>query len=282
MLYIVIPVFNRKKYTFNCLKSLQEQTYKDFKIVVVDDGSTDGTAEMLQNEFPQVIVLKGNGKLFWTAATNMGVKYVLEKGEKSDFILTLNNDLIVNSNYIEALLKTFSKHKPCLVGALSVNDKKTELIEFAGVKWNRYTAKRTVMFQNILYSELIQKHEIIYTDLLPGRGTLIPLEVFDKVGLYDQKYFPHYAADEDFSYQASKKGYNLIVATNCIVYSHSESTGLNYKIQKPSYKLLWNSFFSIKSPINLKTRFYWAMKNSPLKIIYFIIDLCRILISFHI
>jgi GT2 family glycosyltransferase len=69
MIYIVIPVFNRKHYTKDCLLSLSAQTYSVFKTIVVDDGSTDGTADMLKEEFPEVIVLKGTGNLFWTAAT---------------------------------------------------------------------------------------------------------------------------------------------------------------------------------------------------------------------
>jgi len=69
LVYTIIPVHNRKEFTRNCLRSLQRQTVSDrLRIIVVDDGSEDGTDEMLAAEFPEVIVLRGDGNLFWTAA----------------------------------------------------------------------------------------------------------------------------------------------------------------------------------------------------------------------
>ena len=102
MIYIIIPVHNRKEYTKNCLLSLRKQTEKNFKTVIIDDGSTDGTAEMLAKEFPEVHVIKGDGNLWWAAATNLGVKYALKND--ADFILTLNNDTIASENYLEKMV----------------------------------------------------------------------------------------------------------------------------------------------------------------------------------
>ena len=61
MIHIVIPVYNRRDITRNCLLSLREQTHTDFQVVVIDDGSTDGTSEMIQKEFPEVVLLMGDG-----------------------------------------------------------------------------------------------------------------------------------------------------------------------------------------------------------------------------
>ena len=74
MLYLVIPVFNRLPFTRTCLQALRQQTHTGFKIIVVDDGSTDGTALVLAREFPEVEVLIGSGNLFWTAAVNLGIR----------------------------------------------------------------------------------------------------------------------------------------------------------------------------------------------------------------
>jgi GT2 family glycosyltransferase len=78
MIYIVIPVFNRWQFTQPCLQSLREQTYRNFKVIVVDHGSTDGTSEYINKEFPEALVLLGNESMWWTAATNLGVKYAIE------------------------------------------------------------------------------------------------------------------------------------------------------------------------------------------------------------
>ena len=61
MLHIVIPVFNRLSFTLACLDSLREQTDQDFKVVIVDDGSTDGTAATLAKDYPEVKVLLAPG-----------------------------------------------------------------------------------------------------------------------------------------------------------------------------------------------------------------------------
>ncbi len=90
MIYIIIPVFNRKNFTRKCLISLRNQSLKNFKIIIIDDGSTDNTSEMLKNEFPEVHVIIGDGNFWWTRSINLGVKYVLEN--KGDYILLLNND----------------------------------------------------------------------------------------------------------------------------------------------------------------------------------------------
>ena len=77
-IYIIIPVHNRMEFTRQCLNSLTQQTYRKFKIIVVDDGSSDETRVMIQKEFSEVDLLHGDGNLWWTGATNFGVKHVLK------------------------------------------------------------------------------------------------------------------------------------------------------------------------------------------------------------
>lgn len=279
-IYIVIPVYNKIAYTRNCLNSLKGQTYSNFQTIVVDDGSKDGTAEAIASEFPEVKLLKGDGNLWWTGATNMGVEYALQSADEQDFILTLNNDLEVHEDYLEQLLKVYRQKKPCLVGSVSVNIHEPEKVEFLGVKWNKITAKsRPVIREKISYSQLKEQYDYLPTDLLPGRGTLIPVEAFHKIGLFDFKRFPQYVADYDFARRAYNAGYKLIVSTKAVVQSIVESSGLKYK-DKPSFKIFFQSLSSIKSPVWYKIRYYWAMRHSPIKFGYFLISMGRIIFSF--
>src|SRR5690606_10966036 len=102
MLHVIIPVYNRWAYTKRCLESLREQTFSEFTVVVVDDGSTDETARDLEALFPEVIRLQGDGNLFWTAAINMGIRYAVEKG--ADYVMTLNNDTIAQTQFLEQMM----------------------------------------------------------------------------------------------------------------------------------------------------------------------------------
>ena len=277
MLFVIIPVFNRWHFTRECLKSLELQEYKEFRIVVVDHGSTDETSHQLQVEFPDVIVLKGDESMWWTAATNLGIKYALK--ENCSHILCLNNDLTVDSNYIKTFNEFVTKFPRSLIGSVAIDKNNNEKIIFRGIKWNKWTAR----YQSFAKMEKIPtsylQPEFYYTDLLPGRGTLIPASAFNEVGLLDDVNFPHYGADEDFSLRCKKKGFTLLVSKKAIVHSVVEETGLNKIRNQGSFKYLSEIFSSIKSPLNLKRRWLWARIHSPFPIMYFFFDVVRIIAS---
>ena len=114
MIYIVIPVHNRKAYTLGCLADLTKQTLTEKRVIVVDDGSTDGTAELVARQFPDVIILTGNGSLWWAGAMNFGIRYVLDKltPDVDDFILALNDDIQVRPDYLASLLTAYQANLP--------------------------------------------------------------------------------------------------------------------------------------------------------------------------
>lgn len=285
-IYIIIAVFKRLEITRKCLESLQNQTFKNFTVILVDHCTTDDSYKsLIENEFPEVVLLKGDDSMWWTAATNFGINYVLNlKNTEESFILTLNNDLIAGDDYLEQLMITYNKYKPCLVGSVSVDFDDVNSVDFAGCHWNIYTTRMKDNFGKTgdIYKK-IEKLDFIESDLLPGRGMLIPMEVFAKIGLFDNDLFPHYASDFDFSHMARKAGYKLIISPKAIVRSMVKETGLRFdklSTAKPSLKFLYLTQTSIKSPLNIKTRFNWAKKHTILSPGYFLIDTTRILLSY--
>jgi GT2 family glycosyltransferase len=278
MIYIVIPVFNRWNYTSDCLQSLLRQTNKAFVTVVVDHGSTDDTSERISREFPEVVVIKGDSSMWWTAATNLGVRYALEK--RASYILTLNNDLVVPPEYIDCLYKAAVTHTRAIIGSISLNIVRPEKVMFAGVRWNPWNSKYKGVKEAVLpYTALKSGQDSIDTDLLPGRGTLVPSHVFEAIGLFDERRFPHYMADEDFSLRAVGAGYRLITVTDCAVLSHVEATGLNNGKRKKGIPYLMEAFTSIKSPSKLSTRWHWATRHGKIPVLYFVMDFGRVIIS---
>ncbi len=281
MIFIVIPVFNRKNFTRACILSLQCQQWKAFKIILVDHGSTDGTADMIVAEFPSVILLKGNESMWWTAATNLGVKKALEISKSdTDFVLTLNNDLEVNPEYLDELLNVYETNKSCIVGSTSIDINDKNKISFIGVFWNKYTAKyKQNGLAQMPYSMLVKNILFVQSDLLPGRGTLIPIYLFKKIGLFDEINFPHYAGDEDFSLRAKNEGLKLLVSTKAIVKSHINETGINVR-NSTSFKKFLISFTSIRSANNFKHRYKWAKRHAEFTFLYFVIDVLRLFGSY--
>ena len=280
-IFILIPVHNNLEYTKNCINSLFLQDYSNFKIVLIDDGSSDGTSDFVAKHYPSVKILNGDGTLWWTASINLGLNYALSVAATDDFILTLNNDLEVDSNYLSSLLEVYELYKPCLVGSTSVYIDNQDQIDFLGKKWNPYLAKTRMSINLNSYNELVKNFDVIETDLITGRGTLFPVAIAKQIGNYDDYHFPQYIADYDYGLRANKLGYKSIIASKAKVKSVVKNTGLNYKLRKVNYLEFLKSFFSIKSPIQLRARFYWAKLHSPIGILSFILDFLRIIVSFH-
>lgn len=283
MISVVIPVHNRREFTRQCLACLAAQTYQNVQVIVVDDGSTDGTGEMISREFPDVVVLRGDGNLWWAEATNWGIRHAQQHEQEGQdtFVLTLNDDTRIKPDYLQTLLDTYGQHKPCLVGSVSVNSDEPNKLEYAGTTFDLYVAKGRHLAENYNndYQELIRRTTFVKSDSLPGRGTLIPMRVFDAIGLFDSRNYIHYMADIEFSVRARKAGYQLIVSTKSPVSEFVSATNA-LVTHSASWKEFWRGFTSFKSPTNLKIRYRFAITHSKTKLIYFLFDVTRICAGF--
>jgi len=259
MLWIVIPVHNRKDYTYQCLSSLRKQTFKEFFILVIDDGSSDGTKEMIALEFSEVKVLIGDGNLWWTKATNIGITYALENG--ADYILTLNNDTIASENFLEKMVYWSNKQPNGLLGAFA-NDFDSRKPVYGGEIINWKNAKYNNLLNTIPTADLTGIREVTH---YPGRGLLIRNNVFVKIGLFDEKNFPHYAADYDFTHRAKKAGFKIYCNYDAVIYIYPDISGSQELRKNKNFKNYYNHLFGIKGGGNLKIFTIYAIKNCPKK-----------------
>jgi GT2 family glycosyltransferase len=221
-IFVVVPVFNRWAYLERFLDCFRKQTYQNFEMIVVDDGSTDGTCAFIQERYPEVTLLRGDGNLWWTGAINVGIRCALDQAAEIDAVLVINDDLEVDPDYLKILHHLLQKMPRTLVGSVVVDINDPDLINQGGVKLNMLTAKYKVLNQNKRLSEFDQDYAIDVS-LLTGRGTLIPVQVFYEVGLFDDKHFQQ-CGDMDLSIRARYVGYRLIESYRAIVKSHEEKT----------------------------------------------------------
>lgn len=111
----VIPTRNRNDKTIRFLECFSKQTYPNLKIIMVDANSTDGTQYEVLSKFPRVTIIHVEDENYWTGSTNRGVKFALE--DKSDFILTINDDSYVEPDYVTKLVELALKHNALILGS---------------------------------------------------------------------------------------------------------------------------------------------------------------------
>ncbi|WP_099466975.1 glycosyltransferase family 2 protein [Konateibacter massiliensis] len=217
---IVIPNFNGIKFIANCLKSLDRQTFQDFETIVVDNGSTDGSLEVVAEQFESVRLVKLDKNYGFCMAVNEGIK-----ASDAEYVILLNNDTVAQAGFIEELVKAVESSGQifsCSSKMLQLYDK--ELIDDTGdyycaLGW-AYTRGKGKS------AELFDADAKIFAAC--GGASIYRREVFEKIGYFDEAHFA-YLEDIDIGYRAKIHGYQNTYASKAIVYhAGSASSGSRY------------------------------------------------------
>lgn len=279
MIYVTVPVHNRKQLLKHCLLSFRTQANRDFKIIVTDDGSTDGTEAMLRAEFPEVEVLIGDGNLWWTGGINKAVNHALKLCKDDDFILVLNDDLEVPQDYIANFYILAEKYPNTLIGSVVTDFEDRDTIVGGGVTVNWLTAKTRDLNTGKSLASFGPGHIEEGVSYLTGRGTLIPAKVFRELGVYNNKHYTQ-CGDTEFPIRARKAGYKLLVSYDVPVFSHK---GHSVHKEKYTLKSLKSYYFDIRSHVNIREKFWFAI-DSTANILhglwFFALDFTRITVHF--
>jgi N-acetylglucosaminyl-diphospho-decaprenol L-rhamnosyltransferase len=178
---IYIPTYNGRERLGRTLQSLRAQS-RPTDVVVVDNGSSDGTAELMASEFPEATLLELGENLGFGRALNRGV----EK-HPADPVILLNNDVECEPRFVEALLDAAAEGAECVAGVL-VQEAAPTLIDSAGV-----VADRTLMGFDYLHGEPLEAAVGAADPLGPtGGAALYRLDAFRAVGGFDERIFLYY------------------------------------------------------------------------------------------
>lgn len=227
---VVIPHWNRRDLLRSCLLSLAAQTLADHEIIVVDNGSTDGSPEMVEAEFPQVTVIRNRENRGFCAAVNQGIRE-----SRGRYVALLNNDTEADPRWLEALVAGMAQGIPanpeapvgmCATKILSydrrdVIDKVGHLIYPDGQNRGR-GAGETDRGQ----------FEVQEEALLPdGCAALYDARVFQTAGLFDEDFFA-YADDAEMGLRARLAGWGCLYIPSAVVYHHHASTLGRFSTQR--------------------------------------------------
>lgn len=216
---VIIPVHNNKQDTKEFLESFKCVTYLNYKVIIIDDGSTDGTEEMIKKGYPEVFLLKGDGDLWWTLAANMGIEKAIETG--ADYILIADNDSKLHADFLSALVDTAERNPRSITFSKAYCYEEPERIYSAGweVNWLWGGLKR------IGVRELDKGQYDVQRDCKAANvNMLINTAFFQDLGMFDHKNFPQYWSDTDFTYRAYKKGYRIIYEPKSVIWNKGQGT----------------------------------------------------------
>jgi GT2 family glycosyltransferase len=198
--HIIIPVHNRRETTLRCLRHLKEQLISlNYNIVVIDDGSTDGTSEAIKDQYPEVFLIKGDGQLWWAGAICLGMKHAYQT--RAEYFFWMNDDTLPTPGTLQLMLEQCSRHPNLITCAQSYKDDTLGQPTYGG-------HKKKIM--NVMLFHTPQG-EIYPCDCMSGNLVCFPRSVIDKIGLPPCDELPHNMADVVYTWNAKKAGFQLIV-----------------------------------------------------------------------
>jgi GT2 family glycosyltransferase len=249
---ILIPVFNGLKYTQQCVRDIYESLARipaenpPFSTVVIDDGSSDGTAEWIKNNYPQIHLLRGDGSLWWSGSINKGIEYALNTLHTSH-ILLWNNDISPDPDFFGVVLETIKNQEnfPLACSMVYFKDRPDMLISTGGY-FNRRNG--ALGLYNYNKKESDASLENLKIDWFGGMGTLIRADIFESVGFFDAVGFPQYHGDSDFGVRATGAGYSIHLVRGMKIWNDTGNSGIHRSMKLRDFV---HSFTSIKSNYNI-------------------------------
>ncbi|MGF0031929.1 glycosyltransferase family 2 protein [Bariatricus sp. SGI.154] len=239
---IVIPNYNGKHFMEPCLASLKEQTYRDYRILVVDNASTDGSIEYMKENYPEIDVIALDQNYGFSRAVNVGIQ-----NSATPYVILLNNDTTVDPHYVEEMVKAIEKSPRIFsVSSKMIQMYHPELIDSAGdlytlIGWGicRGTGRPVTN-----YTEADE----IFTAC--AGAAIYRRSAFKKIGYFDENHFA-YLEDIDVGYRAKIYGYkNMYCPTALVYHVGSGTSGSKY-----------NSF---KVKLSARNNIYLNYKNMPI------------------
>jgi GT2 family glycosyltransferase len=249
--YVLIPVFNRVDHTRKVLDCLRAQIVDELiNLIVINDGSLDGTSDFLATQ-DDVHTIMGDGSLWWGGAIEVGLQYALKKATDADWVLLINNDTHFKSDFVQQLLNTARAYHPAAIGSV-IRDEiiLNKLLSIGGMldSWRLRITDKLLLESQPLSNSV---HQV---DVLSGRGTLYPVEVFKRAGTMRPHLLPHYLADYELSVRARSVGFNLLICDKAFTFS-ADDYGNGYR---PSS--IKDKYLSVRSPYYLPANmaFWWG------------------------
>ncbi|MGA2911251.1 MAG: glycosyltransferase family 2 protein [Candidatus Levyibacteriota bacterium] len=235
--FVTLINYNSNQATSDCLHSLEEINTADFvlSVVVIDNASTEKFTKDKKYQKLNLKIIRSEKNLGFAGGQNLGIKFALDNG--ADYVVVLNDDVILDKDLIVELLKTFETNKDC--GMVSPKIYFAKGYEFHKDRYQQNELGKVIWYaggkidwQNVIAShrgvdevDKGQYEKVAETDFASGCCEMIKRKVLEKIGLFDERYFLYYE-DNDLSQRAKAYNFKILYQPKAIMWHlNAGSTG---------------------------------------------------------
>jgi hypothetical protein len=238
--FIIIVNWNGYNDTLECVESLYKINYKNYKVILIDNGSDTNEVDNICKRFPLSVVIRSKENLGFSGGNNLGIEYSIKSG--AEYVLLLNNDTVVEVDFLNNLVENIIKNDQVGIAVPKINFySNRNIIWYAG---GAISKLRGSGFTTGFGEQDSKYFENKYVTFATGCCLLVRTDVIKKIGLMDEKYFL-YLEDLDYCLRNILAGYKILFVAQSKIYHKASISTKRYNVLLPLYYVTRNRFYFI-------------------------------------
>lgn len=229
--YIIILNWNNHKDTIECVESAMDLDYENFRVLMVDNGSTDNSAAIFKEKFPEMEILENGENFGFAKGNNKGIEYALAEG--AEYIFILNNDTVVAKDMLSKLVSSVSSKEAILSPKVYYYDNR-HVINSLGTTINWFRLRPNLGFCG--EEDKGQFNAVTNARILIGCALFMSRELLEKIKCFDEDFYMIHE-DADLSLRNLSMGGQNIVIPEAVIYHKASSTLQKYPTLSAYYSV---------------------------------------------